>query len=173
MGSNDREMGRLNVGFVNCRGWWSREVDLKLVMGLKRFDVLRLAEMFLQKGEEVSVTGFVWYGRNREGGGRQASGAVRVLVNRSLESRVCSAREGLAWVELRGEGRRKLMIGVVYVNPESLRVEEMESLSEVMQVDVMKYEEKVLMLWWRILMEELFWEQKITQIVMGGGCWIL
>ena len=35
VGINDRETGRLNVGFVNCRGWWSREVDLKLVIGLK------------------------------------------------------------------------------------------------------------------------------------------
>ena len=34
MGTNDRVMGRLNVGFVNCSGWWSREVDLKLVIGL-------------------------------------------------------------------------------------------------------------------------------------------
>ena len=37
---------------------------------------------------------------------------------------------------------RKLMIGVVYVNPEGMRVEETERLFEVMQVDVMKYEEK-------------------------------
>ena len=29
------EMGRLNMGFVNCSGWWSREVDLKLVRCLK------------------------------------------------------------------------------------------------------------------------------------------
>ena len=55
---------------------------------------------------------YVWYGRNREGG-RQASGGVRVLMNRTLESRVSSAQEGLVWVELRGEGRRKLMMGVV------------------------------------------------------------
>ena len=46
------------MGFVNCRGWWSREVDLKLVMGLKTFDVLGLVEEFLQKDEEVSVA---WY----------------------------------------------------------------------------------------------------------------
>ena len=33
------------------------------------------------------------------------------------------------------------MIGVVYVNPEGVTVEEMEKLFEVMQVDVMKYDE--------------------------------
>ena len=33
----------------------------------KRFDVFGLAETFLQKDEEVSITG---YGRNREGGRR-------------------------------------------------------------------------------------------------------
>ena len=32
---------------------------LKLVMGLKKFDVLGLAETFLQKDEEVSVVGYV------------------------------------------------------------------------------------------------------------------
>ena len=58
MGTNDRETGRLNVGFVNCRGWWSREVDLKLVMGLTSFDVLGLVETFLQKDKEVSVAGY-------------------------------------------------------------------------------------------------------------------
>ena len=52
MGTNDRGTVRLNVGFVNCRGWWSREVDLK------RFDVLVLAEAFLQYDEEVSMA---WY----------------------------------------------------------------------------------------------------------------
>ena len=34
------------------------------------------------------------------------------------------------------------MMEVVYVNPDCVRVEETESLFEVMQVDVMKYEEK-------------------------------
>ena len=43
-----------------------------------------------------------------------------------------SARAGLVWVELSEEGRRKLMIGVVYVNPDGVRVEEMERLLEVM-----------------------------------------
>ena len=45
--------------------------------GLKRFGVLGLAETFLQKDEEVSVAGYVWYGGNRVGG-RQASGGVGV-----------------------------------------------------------------------------------------------
>ena len=127
MRTNDRETGRLNVGFVNCRGWWSREVDLKLVMGLKRFDVLGLAEIFLQKDEEISMAEYVWYGRNREGS-RRTSGGVGVLMNRSLESRMSSAREGSVSVELRGEGRRKLMIGVIYVNPEGVRVERCEAI---------------------------------------------
>ena len=82
-------------------------MDLKLVRGLMCWGH--------QKDEEVSVAG---YGRNREGG-RRASGGVGVLMNRSLESRVSSAREWLVCLELRGEGRRKLMIGVVYVDPES------------------------------------------------------
>ena len=34
------------------------------------------------------------------------------------------------------------MIGVFYVNPEGLRIEETERLFEEVQVDAMKYEEK-------------------------------
>ena len=102
-------------------------MDLKLVMGLKRFNVLGLVDIFLQKDEGVIVAGYMWYGRNRENG-KRSSGDVEVLVNMSSESRVSSVRDGLVWVELKGEGRRKLMIGVIYVNPEGVRVEEMERL---------------------------------------------
>ena len=63
-------------------------------------------------------------------------------MHRSLKSRVSSAREGLVWVKFRREGRRILMIGVVYVNPEGLRVEEPERPFEAMEVDVMKFEGK-------------------------------
>ena len=84
-------------------------VDLKLVMGLKRFDVFGLTEMFLQKDEAVSMAEYVWYSRTREGDGR-ASGGVGVLVNRSLELRLSSAQKGVGVGGLRGEGRRKLMM---------------------------------------------------------------
>ena len=50
---------------------------------------------------------YVWYSRNREGGGR-ASGGVEVSVNRSLDLRVSSIREGLEWVELRGRGEKEI-----------------------------------------------------------------
>ncbi len=33
-GIKDREM--LNVGFINCRRWWSREVDMKVLLELMR-----------------------------------------------------------------------------------------------------------------------------------------
>ena len=26
-----------SAGFINSRGWWSREVDVKVLLGLKRF----------------------------------------------------------------------------------------------------------------------------------------
>ena len=34
------------------------------------------------------------------------------------------------------------MVGIVYVNPEGVRVRETERLFKVLQVDVVKYEEK-------------------------------
>ena len=40
------------------------------------FDVLGLAETFLQRNEEVSVAGYVWYGRNRGGGRRVSGGSI-------------------------------------------------------------------------------------------------
>ena len=56
-------------------------------------------------------------------------------MNRSLESRVSGAQEGLVWVVLKGDGRRKLMIGVFYMNPEGVRVEDTERPFEVMQLE--------------------------------------
>ena len=90
----------------------------------------------------MSVAVCMWYGKNRYGG-RWASSWLEELMKRNLELRVSSAQEGLVEVELRGAGRRKLMIGVVYVDQECVRVEEMVKLFEVMLVDVMKLEEKV------------------------------
>ena len=52
---------------MNCRGWWSREVDIKLMLQELKLYVLGLAETFLREEEEASVAGYVWYGRNREG----------------------------------------------------------------------------------------------------------
>ena len=51
-------------GFMNCRGWWSREVDIKLTLQKLKLDVLGT---FLREEEEASVAGYVWYGHNREG----------------------------------------------------------------------------------------------------------
>ena len=45
------------------------------------------------------------------------------------------------WVELSGV-RRKMVVGVVNVNPEGVRVREKERLFEVLLVDMVKYEEK-------------------------------
>ena len=36
----------------------------------------------------------------------------------------------------------------------------------------MKYEEKGFNVVMGVLMQELVWEQKMAQIVMGRGCWI-
>ena len=73
MGTNDRETWKLNVGFVNCRRWWSREVDLKY--GFE--EVLCVGISGDVEKDEVSLAGYVWYERNREGG-RQANDGVGV-----------------------------------------------------------------------------------------------
>ena len=77
--------------------------------------------------------------------------------------RVRKSRAGLVWVELMVWGGEK---DDSELNPEG--VGETASLFEVLQADVVKYERKVLM--WD-LMQELDWEQKNIQIVMGRGCW--
>ena len=50
------------MGFINCRGWWSREVDVRLMLLDKGLDVLGLAEIFLREDQEVDVGGLclVW-----------------------------------------------------------------------------------------------------------------
>ena len=66
--------GCLSLGFINCRGWWSREVDIRVMLKEKGLDVLGLAETFLQRDQEGEVVGYVWYGMNRVGGRRQVEG---------------------------------------------------------------------------------------------------
>ncbi len=63
-------------------------MDVKVLLGLKRFDVLGLAETFLK--EECDRV--KWYGRNRDG--KRASGGVAELVHRHFELRVTKSREG-------------------------------------------------------------------------------
>lgn len=43
-------LGVIKSGFINCRGWWSREVDVKLMLSNRRLDVLGLAETFSSSG---------------------------------------------------------------------------------------------------------------------------
>ena len=76
-------MGRcrvLSVGFLNCRGWWSREVDVMCVLKSKSFDLLGQAKIFQQQEGEADIPGYVWYGHNRARD-KHASGGVGLLVN--------------------------------------------------------------------------------------------
>ena len=121
-GSGDRSLGgdQLSLGFVNCRGWWSREVDIKLRLQELKLDVLDLAETFLREEDEASVAGYVWYGRNREGC-KRASGGVGILVRKELQSRLLSCqREGVVWMELKLREGKKVAVGVMYANPEGV-----------------------------------------------------
>ena len=52
----------LSVGFLNCRGWSSREVDVKCLLKGKSLDVLSLAETFLLQEGEVGQA-CKWRGR--------------------------------------------------------------------------------------------------------------
>ena len=68
----------LSVGFAIIQDGDQERWDIKVLMGLKMFAVLGLVEIFLKKEEEVRVTAYEWYGRNRDGG-KQASGVVGML----------------------------------------------------------------------------------------------
>ena len=59
-------MGVVWLGFLNRRGWWSREVEVNLVLQQLDLDIFGLAETFLRKGEEPQVGGYKWYGNNRK-----------------------------------------------------------------------------------------------------------
>ena len=64
----------LNLGFINYRGWHSREVDIMMVKKLD-IDVLGLAETFLQQ-EEIEIGGYTWYGHNRQEYKSKWSGSI-------------------------------------------------------------------------------------------------
>ena len=120
------EVGVIRLGFLNCRGWWSREVDVNLVLQQLDLDIFGLAETFLRKGEEPQVGGYKWYGNNRKAC-KRASGGVGLLVRDGLQARTLKDEtEGVLWVEVKLEDEGKVTVGVVYANPEGVRSEETE-----------------------------------------------
>ena len=70
----------LRLGFLNCRGWHSREVDVKMIRKLD-LDVMGLAETFLNG---IKVGGYTWHGQNRQYC-KRASGGVGLLVKKHLK----------------------------------------------------------------------------------------
>ena len=107
-------------------------------MMLKKLDLdgLGLAETFLQWEEEIEIGGYTWYGHNRQEC-KRASGGVGVLVKKNLKSLpLKSQTEGVVWVEIRLEGGRKLAVGVVYINPEGVRVNKTEEQFEGIEDEV-------------------------------------
>ena len=121
---------------MNCRGWWSREIDIKLMLQELKLDVL---ETFLREEEEASVAGYVWYGRNREGC-KRASGGVGILVRKELQSRLLSCqREGM---ELKLREGRKVPVGVTYANPEGVRTDDTEDQFEEVQEEIGRLQEE-------------------------------
>ena len=132
----------LRLGFLNCRRWHSREVDVKMMLGKLELDVMGLAETFLQREEEIEVGGYTWHGQNRQNC-KRASGGVGLLVKKHLKVLpLRSQTEGVVWVEVRLEKGRKLAVGVVYINPEGVRVENTEEQFEGMQEEIVRLQQK-------------------------------
>ena len=126
---------------MNCRGWWSREVDIKLRLQELKLDILGLAETFLREEEEASVAGYVWYGRNRKGC-KRASGGVGMLVRKELQSRLLPCQKGVVWMELKLREGKKVAVGVMYANPEGVRTDETEDQFEEVQEEVGRLQEE-------------------------------
>ena len=111
-------------------------MDVKLTLQERQLDVLGLAETFLREEEEANAAGYVWYGRNRQGS-KRASGGVGILVRKELHSRQLPCqREGVVWVELKLRGEKKIAVGVIYANPEGVRIGDTEAQFENLQEEV-------------------------------------
>ena len=126
---------------MNVQGWRSKEVEVCQLLKEHDFDVFRVAETFLRNDWEVQNEGYKWFGVGRTGGGK-ASGGVGMLVRESLRPQMRGGRDGtVLWVECNG-GRRKVMIGVVYINPEGVRVAETKRIYEKLEQEVKEMREQ-------------------------------
>ncbi len=65
------------MGFVNIRGWRSKEVEVGELIKEHKFDVFGVAETFLKSECEVQLEGYKWFGVGRVGGGKQVVGWER------------------------------------------------------------------------------------------------
>ena len=126
---------------MNVQGWRSKEVEVGQLLKEQGFDVFGVAETFLRNDWEVQMEGYKWFGVGRTGGGK-ASGGVGMLVQDSLRPQMRGGRDGaVLWVECNG-GRRKVMIGVVYINPEGVRVAETKRMYEKLEQEVKEMREQ-------------------------------
>ena len=96
--------------------------------------------MFLQQEGQVNVPGYVWYGHNRVRD-NHASGGVGLLVKKNIWSNLLLRIEGAVWVELQVVEGNNMIVGMVYVNPEGVRVQESEMFFKMMKAKVTNYEE--------------------------------
>ena len=59
-----------------------------------------------------------------------------ILVSKKVKSWLLgNSLEGLLWVELKISGDKKVAVGVVYVNPDGVRVQDMEGMLECLQAE--------------------------------------
>ncbi len=131
----------VRMGFVNCRGWWSKEVDINMLLKQLDLDVLGLAETFLQRDDEPDVAGYTWFGNNRIGG-KRASGGVGLFVREGIQARILKKdMDGVLWVEVETEEGDNCAFGIIYANPEGIRVDKSEEQCEVIQLDAMRWRE--------------------------------
>ena len=66
---------------------------------------------------------------------KRASGGVGLLAKKNIRSKLILRIEGAVWVKL------QVVVGLVYVNPEGVRVQESEMLFEIMEAKVTDYQE--------------------------------
>ena len=114
-------------------------MDVKCLLKRKSLDVLGLVETFLQQEGQTDVPGYIWYGHNGVRN-KHASGGVGMLVKKNIRSKLLLGINRAVWVELQvlAEGNN-MIVGMVYVNPEQVRVQESEMLFEMMKSKVTDY----------------------------------
>ena len=89
----------------------------------------------------ISTAGsYIWYGHNGVRN-KHASGGVGMLVKKNIRSKLLLRIEGAVWVELQVREGNNMIVGMVYVNPEGVRVQESEMLFEMMKAKVTDYQE--------------------------------
>ena len=147
----ERGERKVRVATWNFSGICSqrKQKEVAGVLVKNNIDVCAGQESWEKEESKISVDGYKWFGKPRQGssGSKRGEGGVGFLVKECLASGVELIKdvnyEESMWIKVKGErGRKTLFLGCVYMPTDSENVSFIESSYSALKEDVLRMKER-------------------------------